>query len=222
MSAPHVVNGAGIQVGAPRPLAVLDIQHRGKPGKWADRGATYPPGARLQDPHIEEVDLTHRYVLAADRTLRLAGFNVAVIADGAYRDRWQRSHDYGAAVHVACHVDSGGANRGSVLYDRRSPNGRVLADAVADALGRAVPWPVAAASCGPDTNGVPGDEGERGFSVIAGLYPLRPTGLVYEPGFIDSRNDQHRALLAERPELLGVALARGIAAGWARLVANAS
>lgn len=188
-------------------LFALDIQHRGKPGRWADRGAFYDG--------VEEVTITHRYVLAADQELRRLGHEAVVIADGRYADRWQRSHDYGAAVHVACHIDAGGGNRGTAFYDRRSAQGNLLAAAVADALGRAVPWPASSASCGPDTNDAPGDEGERAYSVIAGLYPLRPVGLCYEPGFIDSRNEQHRALLRDRPEALGVALARGLDA-WAK------
>ena len=178
------------------PLAVLDIQHRGKPGRWSDRGAVAFG--------VEEVDLTHRYALAADKELRRLGWEAAVLADGHYADRWARADAYGARVYVACHVDGGGGDRGTVFFDARSARGPKLAEAVADALREAVPWPVLPRPTAP---------GDRAFNTIHGV---RAVALCYEPGFVDCPNEPHRALLVERAEALGAALARGIAA-WARI-----
>lgn len=185
------------------PLAVFDIQHRGKPGRWSDRGAVAHG--------VEEVDLTHRYALAADRELRRLGWECCIIADGTYRDRWARADAYGAAVYVACHVDAGGGDRGTVFYDYRSARGVVLAEVVAGELGRAVPWKVEAKPARPDTDGRPGNEGEAPYAVIQGV---RAVALCYEPGFIDGP-PSHRRVLDERIDDIGRAIARGIVA-WGR------
>lgn len=112
------------------PLAVLDIQHRGKPGRWRDRGAVAFG--------VEEVDLTHRYAIAADRELRRLGWDCAILADGAYRDRWARADAYGAAVYVACHVDR---------------------------LPEVVPWPVLPLATGPGERAFNTIEGVRAVAL---------------------------------------------------------
>lgn len=177
-------------------LIALSIDHAGKPNHPADRGAVAADGTT-------EVDLTRRYVAAADRELRRLGHDCIVLSDGAYADRWKRADSYRADVYVACHVDAGGGDRGTVYYDARSKRGAALAEAVASILSRTVPWPCKAAPCGP---------GSRPYTCIGGV---RAVALVLEPGYLDCPVEAHLRALLDDPEVIGVALARGIDA-WAR------
>lgn len=171
-------------------LVALDIHHRGKPGHWRDRGAVVNG--------VEEVDLTHRYAIAADRELRKLGWDCAILSDGTYQDRWARADAYGAAVYVACHVNAGGGDRGEVYFDARSARGPALATAVVGALRQFAPWPVSGKATEP---------GERPYNTISGV---RAVALCYEPGYLDSLNLDHRRWLVVHVEEYGVALARGI------------
>jgi N-acetylmuramoyl-L-alanine amidase len=185
-------------------LAVLDIQHRSKPGHWRDRGAVAFG--------VEEVDLTHRYAIAADRELRRLGWDCCILADGAYSERWARADAYGARVYVACHVDAGGGDRGTVYYDARSSKGPALAEAVAVELRTVVPWPVKATPARPDSDGRPGNEGEAPYACIRGVGAV---AICCEPGFIDNPVEAHRRHLVGAIEVVGIALARGIVA-WGK------
>jgi len=183
------------------PLAVFDIQHRGKPGRWADRGAVAFG--------LEDVDLTHRYALAADKRLRAAEWDCCILADGHYADRWAGADAYGAQVYVACHVDGGGGDRGTAFFDARSARGPKLAEVVAEALRKVVPWPVLPR---------PTVAGDRALNTIHGV---RAVALCFEPGFVDDPFEEHRKLLVTQAEVLGAALARGNGA-WGRLPTTAT
>lgn len=191
-------------------LAALDIQHRGKPSHLADRGAIWPQGADLAHVQVEEVDVTHRYALAADHALRLAGWDCALLSDGTYTDRWARADALGARVYVACHVDSStspNADRGTVYYDPRSPRGKDLAGEVARELREVLAgafspgWPIHASPAVP---------GPGPYACISGV---KAVALCYEPGFLSTAT--HREVMLKRPEVFGTALAQGIAA-WGK------
>lgn len=178
---------------------VLDVQHQGRVSKPMDRGA-YSQG-------FEEVELTRRYAGAADQELRRLGHQVFLLSDGEYRERWERADRYSADVYVACHVDAGGGDRGTVFFDHRSSRGKLLAQCIAQELGQTVAWPVEAKQAHPDTDGIRGNQGEGPYATIFGV---RAVAVCYEPGFIDSRNVLYRQFLIGRAEDLGLALARGI------------
>lgn len=183
-------------------LVALDIQHAGKPGRWRDRG--------VARDGVEEVDLTRRYVAAADRELRRLGHDVVVLSDGRYSDRWKRADDYGAGVYVACHVDAGGGDRGTVFYDYRSTRGAELAEKVAGELGARFPWPMKARACRADDDGEPRDEDyTEPWNTIRGVGAV---ALCLEPYFLDG---PRAAEFIGAVEDVGVRLARGIDA-WAR------
>lgn len=176
----------------------LSVDHAGKPSHPNDRGAVWPG-----PPVIEEVDLTRRYTAAADRELRRLGHVCVIMSDDVYANRWARTDAYKMDIYVACHINAGGGDRGEVYHDRRSKRGAALAATVASILGRMVPWPCKAVSCGP---------GDRAFNCISGV---RAVALCYEPGFLDCPVEPHRRTLFDDPEGIGVALARGIDA-WGR------
>ena len=112
-------------------LAILDVQHIGKPGK-ADRGAT--------TSELVEADLAWAYRAAARDALEAAGVECLLLSWGWYSDR----HAYtraaakavtGKAVYVACHVNAGGGAYGLVCHDGRSRGGKAVSDAVTARLG---------------------------------------------------------------------------------------
>lgn len=180
-------------------LIVLDVGHAGKPQRPNDRGVIRGD--------LVEVELTWRYVLAADHELRRQGFQVLLGGSGSYESRWAQADALGALAYIQCHVNAGGGDRGEVFYDYRSTAGRALATAVATELAEAMPWPVRALRCHPDDDGEPRDEdyGEA-FSCIAGV---RAVALVLEPYFIDGPQTAH---FITHLDAVGTALARGIAA----------
>lgn len=193
-------------------LIILDIQHRGQVGRIHDRGTV--SGA------TEETDLTTRYAVAADHELRRLGHTCILLADGTYAERAERAERYGAGAYVACHINGGGGNRGEVFYDHRSRQGPDLAALVAVALEKVCPWKVLPRIARPDPTWVQGmtrTEMDRAFRTIQ--HVGKPVAICYEPGFIDSENEVHRAFVHETPEKFGVALAQGIDS-WAGSVAS--
>jgi len=189
----------------------IDVQHRGKPDRPADRGAVWRG--------VEEVDVTSSYGAALDHRLRQLGHTSLWLGCGGYAERWALADQAGAHVYLACHLDAGlggrPGDRGTVLYDHRSPGGRALAGLVAEALSEALPWPVTAAPCGPDDDGQPRDEDySEAFACIRGV---RAVALVLEPGFLDGAagdwaSPARRADLCQR---IGDAVAQAIDR-WAR------
>lgn len=181
-------------------LICLDLGHAGKPSRPDDRGAA-------ANGHTE-VSLCTPVVHTLDARLRERGHHVLLFPGGEYRDRWQRAHAWGADVYLQFHANAGGGDYASAYHDHRSSRGRALADWTAHELAGALPWAVHATEARPDTNGIPGDEGERPFACIGGCYPLRPVGLLLELGFID--RPAHVSYLLGNVGVVAEALARGI------------
>lgn len=184
-----------------KPLrVVLDAGHRAKHSKPNDRGAA--AGG------YTEVDIVLPCLLAVDARLRGYGHDVLLLLSGEYPDRWQEAHAWGADAYVQGHMNSDGGDYGAVFFDHRSKRGASLASWVAHELEGVVPWAVHSTEARPDSNGRPGDEGEAPYACIHGCYPLRPVGLLLEPGFID--RPAHRLYLLANPGPVGEAIARGV------------
>lgn len=157
----------------------LDVQHRGKPDKPADRGAHWLG--------VDEVDVSALYAAEIDRELRRLGHEVHWLGCGGYAERWALSDVRGADVYLACHLDAGLAgragDRGLVLYDHRSPRGAALAGPMAQSLAVALGWSVHSLPCRPDDDGEPRDEDySEPYACIRGV---KAVALVLEPGFLD-------------------------------------
>ena len=179
-------------------IVCLSIDHHGKPNRLADRGAIGPGGKT-------EVDLTSKYVWAAEKVLRKAGCRVCVVSSDFYSKRWAFSDSIGAVCYVSCHMNAGGGDRGEVYYDSRSRpgGGSALAKCIAQSLSDKVPW-------GAEVKGSGEGENQRAFSCIKGL---RGIGIVYEPGFLDGP----RGDLSSHCKDMGRALAEGIITySWSR------
>lgn len=169
-------------------IAVLSIDHTGKPGRLGDRGA--------EAGHVTEVDFTSRYAWTAERALRKAGVKVMVISSGDYPSRWALADAIGASCYVSTHMNAGGGDRGEVYFDYRTTEkkGRELSRLIAKRLDHRVPWPVQVKVA---------DESTRAYSCIGGLGCV---GIVYEPAFIDSP----RGLLLDHCRSMGRGLAEGV------------
>lgn len=178
-------------------LIALDIQHRGKPNKWDDRGAA----ANGRD----EVDYTTVIANAADEELRRLGYDVVVLSDDHYAERWGRAHQYQASCYIALHMNAGGGDRCEVYWDYRSPlaNGYELARLIAHSMRQGLGWRSEAKEA---------KEGMNAWNVIEGLRPLKPVGITFEPYFLDGPRAQ---LAWEARELIGRQLALGIH-NWAQ------
>ena len=173
-------------------LALLDIQHAGKPSRPSDMGAAFDlDGDGVTGENGErEVDLVRAYVAAAKSHLEAHGVVVEVLTAGEYGTRHVKANALAAghakAVYVACHVNAGKGDYGLVEYDARSPRGAQLADLAAADL-RALPGIKRGVTKGLGA-------GDRGFSCIDGIYagPKGLCAILYEPGFIDA--PAHRGL----------------------------
>lgn len=187
-------------------VVVLDRQHVGVPSRrFADAGAWADLDSDGQrDVHEQEALLTPRYILAAEERLRALGHDVVVISDGQYAERHARAKAYRGTVYVACHLNAGGGDYGLVCYDHRSTRGRELAGLIASALGQQCPeLRRTIARAASET------EWTNAYRCIAGVYDGTPTGICYEPAFLDT--PAHRPLLTESGLVrMGLALADGI------------
>jgi hypothetical protein len=192
-------------------IIALDLGHQGKTAHPNDRGASWQGR--------EEAATALPILLAADRALRDLGHTAILLPDGgSYPERIAWSSKMGAAVYVQIHCDAGlsgrKGDRSTAIHDYRSVRGAALALAVAEALGKVAPWPVAAAAGRPDTNGTPRDRDlTEAYNCISACYALRPVGLLLEAGFLDGLLGAD--WLPANGADLGVALAAGIDA-WVR------
>lgn len=174
-------------------LAILDIQHAGKPSRPNDMGAAYDiDGDGVTGEHGErEVDLVRAYVEVVTTNLERCGIEVRVLTTGEYGRRHVEAGSLarlwkGKAVYCACHLNAGGGRYGLVRPDGRSQKGRLFASMMARHL-QAVPelndvriWPLTST--------------DRGWSCIDGIYagPANLCGLLLEPYFLDGLT--HRRL----------------------------
>ena len=187
-----------------RMTVFLDRQHSGQIRKPQAYGAFSGHHGR------HEADMTADYLLACERSLRLAGVDVIPISDGTYRERHARVLDYaaglsGPCVYVAAHINAGGGDYGCVFHDHRSTMGKSCAEFVADSLDDACPE-LARVLAKPCTAA---DWTKNAFATVRGIYAGRPFGLCFEPCFLD--NDTHNKLLESRGlARIGEALANGI------------
>lgn len=113
-------------------IAILDIQHLGKPGK-NDLGASHDiDGDGVVEAWEHEAKLTPIYVAEAERVLTAAGVDVVVLSSGWYSTRWKkaakiaRENPDQRVAYVACHLNARG-DYGLVCYDYRSSGGAALA-----------------------------------------------------------------------------------------------
>jgi len=192
-------------------LIVLSRDHAGKPGNRGDRGATADlDGDGRVEQWEREAMLTPRYLLAAEAALLDSGHDVICISDGSYFERHARACTYRADIYIAAHLNAGGGDKGVAFYDRRSSRGKLLAGLIAAQLGKHCPelrqytreecWDDRSA----DTPWL-----WRPWSTIAGVYSGTPTGICYEPCFMDQA--KHAPLLTHAGlDRLGYALAEGI------------
>lgn len=193
------------------PVVILERGHHGK--RHDERGAT-------SGDLVEEV-LVREYMRRAEDDLRAAGARVIVQSSGTssgYSDRWARARTHRADVYVQCHVNAGGGSYGLAGHDYRSKTGPELARLVAgeleglEELERVLALPTYPKGHPEAARRWPADPDwtERMWNVIQGVYAGTPVGLVYEPGFIDTR--AHASLWREEGlERVGAALARGVA-----------
>lgn len=184
-------------------LVALDLGHVGRTG---GRAAASIDGVR-------EDLIVVRYAMIAAGMIMAAGHEVAILGHDRYRDRalWAaRNSD----VYVACHANAGAGTYGLVLHDHRSRYGRDCADQIAGEL--EMEWPGVLSGARVVAARESDSDGydhwtAAAFSLISPVYPGRPCGVVYEPGFIDQI---HHAEMWTNDGLdrIGRALARGVLA----------
>lgn len=178
-------------------LAILDLQHIGKPGK-KDLGASHDfDGDGLISQGENEADMTPIYAAAAKAALEAAGVEVLVVDSGAYKTRWKNAAKAakafgGPVAYVACHLNKGAGDYGLVCFDYRSAGGRRMAREVAAELAlafssselRRVISDDRAATGNPDS-GFP-----RAFYTLSGIYagPSNLSGVCFEPLFLDTHS----------------------------------
>jgi hypothetical protein len=216
--------------------AILDIQHKGKPGK-NDLGASHDlDGDGVIEAFEHEANLTPIYADAARRLLEQAGVEVVLLERGAYSTRHKRAAELadghpGRVAYVACHLNAGGGDYGLVCHDYRSSAGNTLATSIRLALlkrGRPELRRVLTGATAPTERPTNERHGEawdrlprvggalywpRPFSTISGIYagPANLSGVCFEPCFLDS--PIHAPLVTEQGlERLGHALASGLLA----------
>jgi hypothetical protein len=192
-------------------IAILDIQHAGKPGK-NDLGASHDlNGDGLISQGEREAELTPIYAERAREVLEAAGVTVIIERSGAYSSRHKRAakvaagHD-GPVAYVACHLNAGGGDYGLAIADFRSDGGQRLARALSVELAKQFSRPEVGRQIrgvtGPKKNPgyphaltwdrMPRHEGAqmwpRPWGTIAGIYdgPENLSGVCFEPLFIDS------------------------------------
>lgn len=212
-------------------LVVLDLQHRGKPGK-RDLGASHDlDGDGVIDQLEHEASLTPIYVDAARKILEASGVEVVVVQTGAYSGRHKRAGELagehvGPVAYVACHLNKGGGDYGLVVRDYRSNGGARLATEMRRALlkrlplarvvhGQTGPAKRPSGSAGALWDRMPTHSGAqhwpRAWSTIKGIWagPSNLCGICFEPVFMDTHADQ---LDDDGLELIGCALAGGLLA----------
>lgn len=186
-------------------LVILDIQHRGKPGK-EDLGASHDfDGDGLVEQGENEAELTPLYAESAKAALEAAGVDVVVLDSGSYASRWKRAAALakkvdGPVAYVACHLNAGaepGKGYGLVCYDHRSSGGARMAREVGAELTRAFSRDELSRVIA-DQRAATGQEGSgfpRAIHTIAGIYdgPGNLSGICFEPIFLDA----HAELLGE-------------------------
>ena len=178
-------------------VIVLDRGHVGRTGGR--------PSARHQ--HLVEDRLTREYMAYAEDMLTDAGHEVIIVSDSEYKNRQLRANSYGAEVYIACHVNAGGYDIGSVFHDYRSTRGAALAEHIRKPL---ADIPIIASTGSAITiSANPNDWTKNAFYVISRCYDLKPTAVCFEPGFIDT--PAHFGLWTPQGlRAIGHALARGI------------
>lgn len=214
-------------------LVILDLQHRGKPGK-NDLGASHDlNGDGVIQAHEREANLTPIYAAAARMVLERAGCEVEILQRGAYSTRHKRAAELasearGLVAYVACHLNKGGGDYGLVCYDFRSGNGGTLATEIARMMrkrfagevrrvltGAAAPEHRPAGIAGRRWDLLPKFDGAvmwpRPFATIRGIYagPGNLSGVCFEPLFMDTHSDLCNEAGLER---IGEALAAGLLA----------
>lgn len=185
-------------------LALLDIQHAGRPSRPGDLGA-----------QGREVPLVRRYVEQARLHLETLGVEVLVLEQGEYAERHRyacdlvRAQQPDRAAYVACHLNAGGGDYGLVVRDHRSRMGAELAEVLVRHLeGELVPplsrvrasWTSDAAAPFP-----------RAWGCIRGIYqgPAQLAGVLAEPCFLD--RVEHQVLLEDAGlDRIGRGLAVGL------------
>jgi len=220
--------------------AILDIQHKGKPGK-NDLGAAHDlDGDGVIEQFENEAELTPIYAEHAKRALELAGVDVVILDRGAYTTRHKKAGDLaaewsGPVAYVACHLNKGRGDYGLVVHDYRSTGGNLLATRLRASLlkalrpevrrvinGRTGPErrPATSASAAawdqmPTTGGV--QHWPRPWYTIRGIYdgPPNISGVCFEPCFMDSHADLVK-VDGDGLERIGRALAAGLLDWFAR------
>jgi N-acetylmuramoyl-L-alanine amidase len=214
-------------------LAILDLQHRGKPGS-NDLGASHDlDGDGVVEAMEHEANLTPIYAAAARSKLEAMGAEVLVLDSGWYATRHKAAgkaaaEHAGAAVYVACHLNAGGGDYGLVCHDYRSGRGAGAATEIALKLrkhlapelrralvGATAPTTRPTDSTAAAWDALPRYEGAllwpRAWSTLSGIYsgPGNVCGVCFEPAFIDT--SAHRGLLTDDGlRRVGDALASGL------------
>jgi len=220
-------------------LAILDIQHAGKPGK-NDLGASHDlDGDGVIGTMEHEAELTPIYAAAAREYLIKQGAAVVILTAGSYASRHKKASTLakahaGPVAYVACHLNAGGGDYSLVVHDYRSGTGATLATSLSRALrkrlkplgvprgftGRTGPPSRPSNPPGLLWDAMPTFEGSqmwpRAWVTLAGVYdgPVNISGVCFEPCFMDS----HSELCGpDGLEVIGRALAGGLLAYFARV-----
>lgn len=188
-------------------LALLDVQHAGRPSRPGDLGA-----------QGREVPYVRGYVSATRAALEACGVEVVVLEQGEYADRHAAARDLVAsrqpdrALYVACHLNAGGGDYGLVLHDSRSRSGQRAAETVAWRLGQALCPPLRRVVTSW-TSAEPSAPYPRAWGCLRGIYqgPASLCGILVEPLFLDQA--AHDSLTTPTGlARVGAALGSGIAA----------
>lgn len=178
-----------------------------------DKGDRYDPGAQLVGTPGDEG--TEARLVRALRSLVAvelvaAGLQVAIVPDGPYRERhaWVRERQQGArgrSLYLQLHGNAGQGTYALCEYDAQSEEGRRAAQIIVAELER-----LSQIRAG-QVRAL--ESGERGYTCIQGIWPVRACAAVLVEGaFLDT--PAHAALWGDQMQ----AQARAIAAGclaWA-------
>ena len=165
-----------------------------------------------------EIELTHKYITSAKAKLEDKGHFVHILESGWYGDRQTMANQIAKGnqgVHVAyiaCHVNAGGGNYGSVFHDIRSVGGKNLAAEVGTAL-RLQFSSILARVITPGTSVT---TWANAHSTIKGIWkgPGNISGVCFEPCFMD--NPKHSSMLTDDGLCrIGQALTDGVL-NWAK------
>lgn len=214
--------------------AILDIQHKGKPGK-NDLGAAHDiDGDGVVEQWEHEANLTPIYAEHARAALVAAGVDVVILDRGAYSTRHKKAAELaeewtGPVAYVACHLNMGGGDYGLVVHDYRSTGGNLLASRLRSSLLKRLRPElrrVINGQTGPAErpsneahalawDRMPRYAGEqhwpRAWYTIQGIYkgPANLSGVCFEPCFMDSQAELCDPE-GEGLQRIGDALARGV------------